>query len=99
MRVLSLTALLVAVALMPIGHAVAAHDRDAAAAAQRRQLNSDADAHTAALSPSLQRATTVSRLVPHLPVFTALEPGGDRHDSERVLRYLERLYPGAVGEA
>src|SRR4051794_12018179 len=99
MRVLSLAALLVAAALVPISGAVAAHDRDAAAAEQRRQLNSDADAHTAALSTYFQRATTVSRLVVHLPTFTDLEHGGDRHRSERVLRYLERLYPHAVGEA
>jgi diguanylate cyclase (GGDEF)-like protein len=99
MRVLSLAALLVAAALVPIAGAVAAHDRDAAASEQRRQLNSDADAHTAALSTYFQRATTVSRLVSHLPTFTDLEHGGDRHRSERVLRYLERLYPHAVGEA
>src|SRR5437868_8282650 len=99
MRVLSLTALLLAAALVPISGAVAAHDRDVAAAAQRRQLNSDADEHSAALSTYLQRAATVSRLIAHLPVFTELAHGAPRGEAEHVLRYLERLYPNAVGEA
>jgi diguanylate cyclase (GGDEF)-like protein len=111
MRRLSLLALLVGIALVPIAYGLAAKEHDARAGALRRQLVNEAGAHASDIDAYFARARSMTLLTVNQPAFRRFdEQPGDRlakiraggrniSDATDALRYLERLYPTSIGEA
>ena len=111
MRVISLTALVVGVCLIPSAVGVAKLDHDRRLSELDRALRADTDEHGDALDNYFERAHSVVLLTANAPAFGRVlaEPGSTaqkvrRHsrnlaDVTHQLGYLERLYPSSIGEA
>jgi diguanylate cyclase (GGDEF)-like protein len=111
MRLLSLAALIVGVILIPTTLGVAKLDHDRNASALERALLTETDEHGSALEDYFARSRAITLLTANSPAFANVlaEPGTRaqkvrRHsrnlaDVTHHLRYLERLYPTAIGEA
>jgi diguanylate cyclase (GGDEF)-like protein len=111
MRRLSLLALLVGIALVPIAYGLAANEHATRAGDLRRQLVNEAGAHAADIDAYFARARSMTLLTVNQPAFRRFdEQPGDRlakiraggrniSDATAALRYLERLYPTSIGEA
>src|SRR3954463_431277 len=111
MRVISLTALVVGVCLLPSAVGVAKLDHDRRLSELDRALRADTDEHGDALDGYFEREHSVVLLTANAPAFARVltEPGSTgqkvrRHsralaDVTHQLGYLERLYPKSIGEA
>src|SRR4051812_46266370 len=111
MRVISLTALVVGVCLIPSAVGLAKLDHDRRLSELDRTLRADTDEHGDALDNYFERAHSVVLLTANAPAFARVlaEPGSTgrkvrRHsrnlaDVTHQLGYLERLYPRSIGEA
>jgi diguanylate cyclase (GGDEF)-like protein len=111
MRRLSLFALLVGIALVPLAYAAAVREHDREQAETRRELAEDAEVHARQLEAYFERARAVILLTANQPAFRHFDeqPGtrlqklraGGRNiaDATAALGYLERLYPTSIGEA
>src|SRR3954463_12473006 len=111
MRVISLTALVVGVCLVPSAVGVAKLDHDHRVSELDRTLRADTDEHGDALDNYFERARSVVLLTANANAFRRVlaEPGSTgqkvrRHsrnfaDVTHQLGYLERLYPSSIGEA
>jgi diguanylate cyclase (GGDEF)-like protein len=111
MRRLSLLALLVGIALVPIAYGLAANEHAAHAGDLRRQLGNEASAHAADIDAYFARARSMTLLTVNQPAFrrfdeqpgnrlTKIRAGGRNiSDATAALRYLEHLYPASIGEA
>src|SRR5215210_6332428 len=110
MRRLSLLALLIGIALVPLAYGLAAKEHDGNAADIRRNLAIEADSHAGDLDAYFMRARSAILLTANQPAFRHFdeEPGsqaekvraGGRElsDVTTALAYLERLYPTSIGE-
>src|SRR3954463_3145666 len=111
MRVISLTALVVGVCLIPSAVGVAKVDHDRRLSELDRALRADTDEHGDALDNYFERAHSVVLLTANAPAFARVlaEPGSTAQKVRRQSRnlldvthqlgYLERLYPASIGEA
>jgi diguanylate cyclase (GGDEF)-like protein len=111
MRRLSLVALLIGIALVPLAYGVAVKEHDRAVAETRRKLAEEAEVHAQQLEAYFERARAVILLTANQPAFrhfdelpgTRLEKlrahGRELDDATAALAYLERLYPTSIGEA
>src|SRR3954466_2753540 len=111
MRVISLTALIVGVCLIPSALGVGKLDHDRRLSELDRTLLAETDEHTGALDNYFERAHSVVLLTANAPAFARVlgEPGSTRQkvrrhsrnlaDVTHQLGYLERLYPKSIGEA
>src|SRR4051812_42660119 len=110
-RLFALAALIVGLLLIPTTLAVAKLDHDRNASALERALRSETDEHGSALEDYFARSRSIILLTANSPAFANVlaEPGTRaekvrRHGRNLAevthhLRYLERLYPTAIGEA
>jgi diguanylate cyclase (GGDEF)-like protein len=110
-RRLSLLALLIGIALLPLVYGIAVNDHDRDVAEVRRTLAAAAASNAGQLDAYFQRARSVILLTANQPGFRHFdeEPGsrvqkvsaggGNVADVTAALRYLERLYPTSIGEA
>jgi diguanylate cyclase (GGDEF)-like protein len=94
-----LLALMVGVVLLAVGVLVTA-GAFAQQREQRRTSQRDADQVASAFSAYFERARSLDLLLAENQAFDLTARGGvDRDAANRALRYLEVLYPGAIGEA
>jgi diguanylate cyclase (GGDEF)-like protein len=110
-RLFALAALIVGLLLIPTTLAVAKLDHNRNASALERALRSETDEHGSALEDYFARSRSIILLTANSPAFANVlaEPGTRaqkvrRHGRNLAevthhLRYLERLYPTAIGEA
>jgi diguanylate cyclase (GGDEF)-like protein len=111
MRVISFTAVVVGVCLIPSAVGVAKLDHDRRLSELDRTLLAETDEHSGALDNYFERAHSVVLLTANSPAFARVlaEPGSTAHKVRRQSRnlgdvthqlgYLERLYPTSIGEA
>src|SRR3954470_8712183 len=111
MRIISFTALVVGVCLIPSALGAAKLDHDRRLSELDRTLLAETDEHTGALDNYFERAHSVVLLTANAPAFARVlaEPGSraqkvrahsrNLRDVTRQLGYLERLYPTSIGEA
>ncbi|MEA2126215.1 MAG: hypothetical protein QOI80_2997 [Solirubrobacteraceae bacterium] len=111
MRVLSFAALIAGVLLIPSALGVAKVDHDRRTAQTQRTLVSLAQQHGNALESYFARARAITLLTANTPSYADVvaAPGTRREkvrrngralrDVTHSLGYLERLYPGSIGEA
>jgi len=111
MRRLSFAAVLLAVLLVPASFALASIARDNARRALDRALASEATQQRESLDAYFERARAVILLTGNMPAFRQFyETAGSRRTKiaadareisnvKEALVYLERLYPGSIGEA
>jgi diguanylate cyclase (GGDEF)-like protein len=110
MRPLSLTAVLLAIALLPLSLGLGVNDHNRRQAAAQRAMDDEAGAHAAALEATLARARTITLVMAHNAAFRGfyLEPGSRGSKLRRgstyidgandALIYLESLFPTQIGE-
>jgi diguanylate cyclase (GGDEF)-like protein len=110
MRRLSLTALILAIALLAMSLGVAVNDHNRHQAAAERAMDDEAGTHASALEASMARARTITLIMAHNTAFRGfyLQPGSRasklRSGSTYVdgandaLVYLESLFPKQIGE-
>src|SRR4051812_35503763 len=111
MRVISFTALVVGLCLIPSALGVAKLEHDRRLSELDRTLLAETDEHTGALDNYFERAHSVVLLTANAPAFARVlgEPGSRAQKVRRQSRnlldvthqlgYLERLYPSSIGEA
>jgi diguanylate cyclase (GGDEF)-like protein len=111
MRRLSLVALLIGIALVPLAYGIAANEHDRRVSEMRRTLALRADEHAGKLDAYFLRARSVILLTANQPAFRHIDEaagtrdqkvragGRDLADATAALRELERLYPSSIGEA
>ena len=112
MRSLSLTILVIAVALVPVSLGVAVMDHNRHRTDLERRLSGQADQKAGSLDAYFLRARSENLLLAHENAFSAfytdlhgprmqrIRPGSPVIEQvNRALAYLERLYPGSIGEA
>jgi len=111
LRGVSAAALLLALCLLPAGIGVGMGQRSQARAALDAGLTHTAAEESAVLTDYFQRARSLTLLAAHDPVFAQfyatpgtrlgkIAAGGRRMDEiNEGLGYLERLFPGSIGEA
>src|SRR4051812_2453297 len=110
MRLLSLLAVLLGVVLAPLAVGLAVSDRAHTEDAQLRALTTAAHDEVAAFESYFARARSIDLLTAHNPGFVDFYATGGRNGrgpahgealrrSVAALAYLERLYPGSIGEA
>jgi diguanylate cyclase (GGDEF)-like protein len=111
MRVVSFTALIVGVCLIPSAVGVAKLEHDRRLSELDRTLVAETDEHSGALDNYFERAHSVVLLTANSPAFANVlaEPGSraqkvrrqsrNLRDVTQQLGYLERLYPTSIGEA
>src|SRR3954466_6403914 len=111
MRVISFTALVVGLCLIPSAVGVAKLEHDRRLSELDRTLLAETDQHSGALDNYFERAHSVVLLTANSPAFARVlaEPGStaqkvrahsrNLRDVTRQLGYLERLYPTSIGEA
>jgi diguanylate cyclase (GGDEF)-like protein len=110
MRRLSLLALLIGIALVPLAYGLAANEHDRDVSQVRRALEAEADSHSGNLDAYFKRARSVILLTANQPAFRHFDeqPGPQLHkvraggrnlaDVTAALAYLEHLYPTSIGE-
>jgi diguanylate cyclase (GGDEF)-like protein len=110
-RVLAFTTLIVSVVLIPTTLGIAKLDHDRDASELERTLVAETDEHGGALDNYFARSRSIILLTANSPAFANVlaEPGTRTQKVRRQgrnlgevthhLRYLERLYPGSIGEA
>jgi diguanylate cyclase (GGDEF)-like protein len=107
-RPLSLSALALSIALLPLSLGVAVNDHNHHQAAEQRAMDDAAGTHASALDASMARARTITLIMAHNEAFRGfyLQPG-DRQSKLRsryaagandALVYLESLFPKQIGE-
>ena len=111
MRLIACAALIVGVLLIPISLGFAKLDHDQEASRVERALVAETESHGGALENYFARARSVVLLLANAPAFgnVLAEPGSrgqkihrqgrSLREVTRQLAYLERLYPGSIGEA
>src|SRR4051794_8510269 len=111
MRVISFSALVVGLCLIPSALGVAKLEHDRRLSELDRTLLAETDEHTGALDNYFERAHSVVLLTANAPAFARVlaEPGTtaskvrrqsrNLDDVTHQLGYLERLYPSSIGEA
>jgi hypothetical protein len=111
MRVVSFTALIVGVILIPTALGIAKLEQDRDIAQVQQKLAAETDEHGGALKNYFGRATSNILLTANSPAFASVlaEPGTREarvrrqsralRDVTRHLGYLEQLYPRSIGEA
>src|SRR3954470_8280577 len=111
MRVISFSALVVGLCLVPSALGVAKLEHDRRLSELDRTLLAETDEHTGALDNYFERAHSVVLLTANAPAFARVlaEPGSRAQkvrrqsrnllDVTQQLGYLERLYPSSIGEA
>src|SRR3954453_13313402 len=111
MRVISFSALVVGLCLIPSALGVAKLEHDRRLSELDRTLLAETDEHTGALDNYFERAHSVVLLTANAPAFARVlgEPGSTARkvrrqgrnlgDVTHQLGYLERLYPASIGEA
>ena len=111
LRAVSAAALLLALCLLPAGIGAAMGQRSQARAALDAGLTHTAAEQATVLTDYFQRARALTLLAAHDPVFAGfyrtpgnrldkIRAGGTRMDEiNEGLGYLERLFPGSIGEA
>src|SRR3954467_9923626 len=111
MRVISFTALVVGLCLIPSALGVAKLEHDRRLSELDRTLLAETDEHSGALDNYFERAHSVVLLTANSPAFARVlaQPGSaaqkvrahsrSLRDVTRQLGYLERLYPASIGEA
>ena len=112
MRVISLTALIVGVCLIPSALGVAKLDHDRRLSELERTLRAETDEHGGALENYFERARSVVLLTANSPAFARVlgrartrrrrrcaARAATSRDVTHQLGYLERLYPSSIGEA
>jgi diguanylate cyclase (GGDEF)-like protein len=109
-RPLSLTALVVSIALLLLSVGVAVNDHNRHQAAAQREMDDEAGAHAAMLDASMARARTITLVMAHNAAFrgfylqpgsraSKLRPGSTYVDAANdALVYLETLFPRQIGE-
>ena len=99
MRPGALAVLLVGVVLLPAGLLVTA-ESTAQEAQGKRALERDATQVSAAFTSYFERARSLDLLLAQNPAFRPADgSAAPKADVDRALSYLEKLYPGAIGEA
>jgi len=110
MRKLSLTALVLAIALLAVSFGVAVNEHNRHRAAAEREMDDEAGTHASALDASMDRARTITLIVAHNAAFrgfylqpgsraSKLRPGSTYVDGANdALVYLESLFPAQIGE-
>ena len=110
MRPLSLMALVLAIALLPLSLGVAVNDHNRRQAAAERAMDDEAVTHSAGLEASLTRAREITLIMAHNAAFrgfylqpgsrtSKLRPGSTYIDGANdALVYLESLFPSQIGE-
>jgi diguanylate cyclase (GGDEF)-like protein len=110
MRPVSITALVLSIALLALGLGLAVNEHNRDQAAAERAMDDEAGTHASALEASLARARTVTLIMAHNEAFRGfyLEPGsrasklrpGSRYidGANDALVYLETLFPSQIGE-
>ncbi len=110
MRRLSLTALIVAIALLAPSLGVAVNEHNGHRAAAERAMDGEAATHASMLDASMGRARTITLVVAHNAAFrgfylqpgsrtSKLRPGSTYVDGANdALVYLESLFPTQIGE-
>jgi diguanylate cyclase (GGDEF)-like protein len=111
MRSVSWLALVVGLLLVPASIAIALNEHDSARNQQQSRLDDAATTHAAAIDAYFTRARSITLLTASVDDFrdAMVEPGGRKaivtrqsaqlSGATRQLAYLERLYPGSIGEA
>src|SRR3954462_4287838 len=111
MRLLALAALIVGVVLIPTALGVAKLDHDRDVSEMERALVAETDEHGGALDNYFARSRAIILLTANSPAFANVlaDPGTRAQKLRRQgrnlaevthhLRYLEQLYPSAIGEA
>ncbi|MEN3283794.1 MAG: hypothetical protein V7607_4934 [Solirubrobacteraceae bacterium] len=109
-RSLSLTALVLSIALLPLSLGVAVNDHDRHQDAAERALDDEAGTHASSLEASLARARTITLIMAHNAAFRGFyQEAGSRASKLRrgstfidgandALVYLESLFPSQIGE-
>jgi len=107
---MSLTALVLSIALLGLGFGVAVNDHNRHQATVERAMADEATTHAATLDASLARARTITLVMAHNAAFRGfyLEPGSRASKLRRgstyidgandALVYLESLFPKQIGE-
>jgi diguanylate cyclase (GGDEF)-like protein len=110
MRPLSLTVLVLSIALLAMSLGVAVNDHNRHESAAERMLDDKAGTQASALDASLARARTITLVMAHNEAFRGfyLQPGsrasklrpGSRYidGANNALSYLETLFPKQIGE-
>src|SRR5690348_15775478 len=110
MRTMSLTALILSIALLALGFGVAVNEHNRHQAAVERAMADKATTHAATLDASLARARTITLVMAHNAAFrgfylepgsraSKLHPGSTYIDGANdALVYLESLFPKQIGE-
>ena len=109
-RQLSLTALIVAIALLALSLGVAVNEHNRHRAAAERAMDGEAATHASTLDASMARARTITLVMAHNAAFRGfyLQPGSRTSKLRRgstyvdgandALVYLESLFPTQIGE-
>jgi diguanylate cyclase (GGDEF)-like protein len=109
-RPLSLTALVVSIALLLLSVGVAVNDHNRHQAAGQIEMDDEAGAHASMLDASMARARTITLIMAHNAAFrgfylqpgsraSKLRPGSTYVDAANdALVYLETLFPRQIGE-
>ena len=110
MRPVSLTAVLLAIALLPLSLGLAVNDHNHRQAAAQRAMDDEAGTRASALEATLARARTITLVMAHNAAFrgfylepgsraSKLRPGSTYIDGANdALVYLESLFPRQIGE-
>jgi diguanylate cyclase (GGDEF)-like protein len=110
MRPVSLTAVLLAIALLPLSLGLAVNDHNRRQAATERAMDDEAGTRASALEASLARGRTITLIMAHNAAFrgfylepgsraSKLRPGSTYIDGANdALVYLESLFPRQIGE-
>jgi diguanylate cyclase (GGDEF)-like protein len=110
MRRLSLTALILAIALLALSLGLAVNDHNRHQSAAQRAMDDEAGTHASTLDASMARARTITLIMAHNAAFRGfyLEPGSRASKLRRgspyvdgandALVYLESLFPTQIGE-
>jgi diguanylate cyclase (GGDEF)-like protein len=110
LRPLSVTGLVLSIALLALSLGVAVNDRNRQQATAERAMDDKAGSHASAVEATLTRARTITLIMAHNEAFRGfyLEPGSRPSKLHRgstyidgandALVYLESLFPSQIGE-
>ena len=108
MRPLSLSALVLSIALLPLSLGIAVNDHNHHQAAAQRAMDDEAGTHASTIEASMARARTITLIMAHNDAFRGfyLQRGGRASKlrspyaagANDALVYLESLFPNQIGE-